>query len=219
MKDNFNSQFNLEKNYYLKKLDFLDWYRYFFIIKEIINLKPKNILEIGSGSGIVKNCLQSITESYKTFDINPKLKPDFLGDIREYKKDLEKQFDCIIVADVLEHIPSKDLEKTLKNLGNYLIDAGKIIITLPHRASHFLFMTPTYIPHIFRIPTGFCSPGAFYRRFIKRKIWIDPNHCWEIGDGKHTMENVEKVMKKAGLKIEKRKKLLYVDFWVLKKII
>jgi len=31
------------------------------------------------------------------------------------------------------------------------------------------------------------------------------------------MKEVEKIMKQVGFKIEKREKLLYVDFWTLKK--
>ena len=54
----FNSQFGLNYEDYLKKLDFLDWYRYFFILKEVIKFKPKNILEIGAGSEVIKNCLR-----------------------------------------------------------------------------------------------------------------------------------------------------------------
>ncbi len=78
-------------------------------------------------------------------------------------------------------------------------------------------MSPTNKPHVFTVPTGFLSPGAFYRRFIKRKIWIGPNHCWEIGDGKIRRRDVEAEFVKAGFSIDKFQKLLYVDYWVLKK--
>jgi len=216
-KDDFGEQFRWDKKYWLEHLDFLNWYRYFAILKELKKIKPQSILEIGPGEGTIKSIFEKYVEKYQTMDVNQNLKPDYLSDIRDYNENLKNSFDCVIAADVLEHIVFDDFEKSLKNIFNYLKDDGYALITIPHRASYFLLMTPTYRPKIIRIPTGFCSPGAFYRRFIKRKIWIDPCHEWEIGDGKHIIKDVEKIIKEIGFKIEKREKLLYVDFWVLKK--
>ncbi|MBM4308561.1 MAG: methyltransferase domain-containing protein [Deltaproteobacteria bacterium] len=214
----FSKQFHLEQNYYLKQLDFLNWYRYFFIIKEVTDLMPKDVLEIGTGSGFVKNCLQPLVRKYVVLDINPKLKPDLVGDVRAYQGGLENNFDCVIIADVLEHLPFDDVEQSLKHICSYLKEEGKLLVTIPHRRSHFLLMTPLQVdPWVFTVPSGFLSFGAFYRRFIKRKIWIDPDHCWEIGDGTVKNVNVDRLFKKSGFTIERFKKLLYVDFWVLKK--
>jgi len=216
-KYNFQRQFSLSRKDFLGKLDFLNWYRYFAIIKALTTMKPKTILEIGPGGGTIKNIFEKYVEKYQTMDVNQNLQPDYLSDIRDYNGNLKNSFDCVIAADVLEHIAFDDFEKSLKNIFNYLEKDGHALITIPHRASYFLLMTPTYRPKVIRIPTGFCSPGAFYRRFIKRKIWIDPDHEWEIGDGEHSIKDIEKIMKDVGFRIEKREKLLYVDFWVLKK--
>ncbi len=78
-------------------------------------------------------------------------------------------------------------------------------------------MTPTQIPHVVTVPTGFLSPGAFWRRFSKRKIWIDHNHCWEIGDGQVRVKDVDAVLRQQSFTVEKFDKLLYVDYWVLVK--
>ena len=212
-------QFSLNDDYYLKTIDLQNWYRYYFLIKEMVKIKPKNILEIGAGNKVVKNCLQEIVESYKVMDINSKLKPDILSDLREFKPELEGKFDCIVCADVLEHMPFADLEKNLVNIYKYLNENGKAFITIPHRRTHFMFITPlsSQKPILITIPTGFCSPGSFYRRFIRRKIWIDPHHCWEIGDGKIKKRDIEADIKKSQLKVDKFAKLLYVDSWILKK--
>jgi len=213
----FEKQFSLNQRYYLENLDFINWYWYFIIIKEVICFKPNDILEIGSGSGIIKNCLKPLVEKYIVLDINPQLNPDILGDVRICNNELNNKFNLIIITDVLEHIPFSDLEQTVQNLFLYLKNGGKVLITIPHRRSNFLFMTPTQKPHVFTVPTGFLSPGAFYRRFIKRKIWIDPHHRWEIGDGKIKKGHLDKIFQKIDFKTEKFKKLLCVDFWVLKK--
>ena len=210
-------QFTLTSKDFLEKLDFLNWYRYFAIIKTLIKIKPKAILEIGPGEGTIKSIFEKHIKSYKTMDLNKDLNPDYISDVRKYNEILSDSFDCVIAADILEHIPFESLKKSFGNIYSYLKTGGHALITIPHRASYFMFMTPTYNPKIFRIPTGFLSPKSFYRRFIKRKIWIDPDHEWEIGDGEHSIKDIEKIMKDVGFRIEKREKLLYVDFWVLKK--
>lgn len=215
--NDFNAQFSRSRQYFLNKMDFLDWYRYYFIIREVIDFKPKHILEIGAGSGLVKNFLQTLVEQYTVMDVNRKLNPDILADIREEKTELIQKFDCVIAADVLEHVPFADVENCVSHLHAYLRTGGKALVTIPHRRSHFLFMTPSNKPYVVTVPTGFLTPGSFYRRFIRRKIWIDPDHCWEIGDGKIKKNDIEKLFKKAGFAIEKSRKLLYVDFWVLQK--
>ena len=52
-------------------------------------------------------------------ELNEKLKPDIFGDVREFHKDLEFQYDIIIAADILEHIPFNDLQGTIKNFYQY----------------------------------------------------------------------------------------------------
>lgn len=213
------NQFTLSRKYYLKKLDFLDWFRYYYLVKDVIRLGGKNILEIGTGSGLVKNCLGTLVNNFKILDINPNLNPDFLGDVRIYNKKLENNFDIIIAADVLEHMPFYDLSKTIKNIFCYLKKNKRsyALITIPHRCSNFLFMTPMQIPRVFRVPTGFLSFGSFWRRFIKRKIWIDPHHSWEIGDGNITVKEVKSLFKKEKFIIKNYQKLLYVDYFILQK--
>ena len=78
-----------------------------------------------------------------------------------------------------------------------------------------MYMTPTNTLKFFSVPAGYLSPGSFYRRFVKRKIWIDPDHAWEIGDGTVKTRDVERVMVNASLRILSRRKLFYVDYWVL----
>lgn len=217
MSDHFEHQFSISRDYYLRQLDFLNWFRYYHLVKDVLRLQATDVLEIGTGSGMVRNCLKPLVRDYRVLDINPKLEPDVVADVRVLQTELENRFDCVIAADVLEHLPFADLGTACANLFAYLKSGGHALITIPHRQSNFLFMSPTQVPHVFTVPTGFLSPGAFWRRFIKRKIWIDPNHCWEIGDGHVRIPDVEKHFLDCGFLIEKFDKLLYVDYWVLRK--
>lgn len=217
MHDHYDKQrqFNIDPWVYFEKLDFINWYRYFFIVKALCAQKPKTVLEIGPGEKTIMHVIEPFVEKYETFDINNKLEPTYVGDVRVNEKKLHNRYDAVIAADILEHIPFNDIQVSLENLQSYLKKGGRAHITIPHRASNFMFMTPTQVPHAFRIPTGFLSLGSFYRRFIKRKIWIDPDHEWETGDGHHKIKDVEAKIKAAGFKILERKRLIYVDYWIL----
>jgi hypothetical protein len=114
-------------------------------------------------------------------------------------------------------LPFNDLGLAITNIYEYLNPGGLALITIPHRQSNFLFMSPRQIPKVITVPTGFLSFGAFYRRFIQRKIWIDPNHCWEIGDGKIKKKEVDACFQSCNFKVKKFEKLLYVDYWVLER--
>lgn len=217
MSNPFDLQFSLGRDYYLHQLDFLNWFRYYHLVKDVLQLGVLEILEVGTGSGLLRNCLKPLVRDYRVLDINPNLAPDLVADVRVLQQELQGHFDCVIAADVLEHLPFSDLATAGANLFAYLKPSGYALITIPHRQSNFLFMSPTQVPHVLTVPTGFLSLGAFYRRFVKRQIWIDPNHCWEIGDGHVRIKDVEKVFRSLGFNIGKLSKLLYVDYWVLSK--
>lgn len=211
----FAAQFKLELAEHVKRLDFLNWYRFYFLFRDLLFYRCQRVLEVGGGSGVLKNCVAPHVRMYEMFDINERLKPDYLSDVRIRLPSLTARYDAVVAADVLEHLPFADLPDTLSILRSYLVPDGRAFITIPHRASYFLFMTPSYVPRVIRIASGFLSLGAFYRRFVKRKIWIDPNHCWEIGDGNIDVRQVEALFRAAGFAITSRQTLLYVDYWVL----
>jgi SAM-dependent methyltransferase len=217
MPTSFGEQFSYSPAYYLRQLDFINWFRYYYLVKDTLRLGAMEVLEIGTGSGMLRNCLKPIVKEYLVLDINPNLAPDVLADVRVLQPELKGRFDCVIAADVLEHLPFTDLTGCMANLNAYLRPGGHALITIPHRQSNFLFLTPTQVLHVVTVPTGFLSIGAFFRRFIKRKIWIDPSHCWEIGDGFVRIKDVEAVIKSQGFTIVEFKKLLYVDYWMLSK--
>ncbi len=208
-------QFRLEPIEFLKKLDFLNWYRFYFIVKEVGNHGSRHVLEVGPGEGAIKRVLEPFVERYETMDVNAKLTPDHHTDVRDRRTNLEHRFDCVIAADILEHIPFADLGRALENLQRYLRQGGIALITIPHRA-WFIFVMNwlTYKHHVVRAPDWMRKT---YSRLHGRKNWIDSDHQGAIGDGYHASQDVERVMEQAGFKIDEHRKLLYVDFWVLLK--
>lgn len=215
--DSSYNQFKLEQSYYLEKLDFLNWYRFFFITQELLKRKPQRVLEIGEGSGFVRRVVKPVVDCYETMDVNEKLTPTYQNDVRELEPELQGQFDCVIAADILEHLSFNDLELALNNLRSYLKDGGVALITIPHRAWFVFWLSwlQGYRMHLWRFPDWV---RTLYQRFRGRSTNpIDPDHQWEIGDGLHSVQDVERVMKTADFTIESRTALLYVDFWILRK--
>lgn len=216
--DRFEDQFSFDIKYWIDNLDFATWYRYFYLIKSVIKGKFNNILEIGVGNNIVKNILKDKVVNYSGFDINPQLKPDFVGDLRKRDNNLLNKYDCIICSDVVEHTPFADLDKNLNNINSYLKNNGKLFLSIPHRRNEFFFIFRwgRFKTVFFTFPI-WITPAGFYNYFIKKKIYIDPAHYWEIGAGKVKNQDVENKIINNGFMIESFKKLPYVDLWILKK--
>ena len=99
-----------------------------WIVKELINLKPGNYLEIGPGSGDLIRKFQSL--GWNSFGVDP---GDYASgfqivkDSKELPQDLK--FDVIVFKDVLEH--TFDPNQVLKNYNKFLKKNAKIFITVP----------------------------------------------------------------------------------------
>ena len=217
----FASQFNLDAADYIKNIDLQNWHRYYVVIKTVQEVGAKKVLEVGIGNEIIKYCLLTLSINYKSIDINAKLNPNIVCDIREFQPQITESFDCVICTEVLEHMPFNDLSLNLTNIYNYLTPGGSAIITVPHREARIMVVSPFshYTARFISLPY-LHTPRGYWNVLInhlKRKVDLDPHHCWEIGRAGITIPKLEKEMTKTGFRIEKFRKLLYVDFWLLKK--
>lgn len=212
-----DDQFTMSRERYLANLDLVTWLRHFFVIRELVDGGAGDVLEIGTGDGVVRRSTEPMVGSFKVLDINPNLEPDYLADIRTGDERLVGQFDTIVITEVMEHLPFADMPATLRNLFVWLRPGGRVIVSLPHRKSSLALITPKQRLRTIRFPNGSISLSEFYNRFVRRRIWIDPNHLWEIGDGHVARSDVESRFVQAGFIQRKRRALPYSDFWVLAK--
>lgn len=213
----FDQQYELDQKQYLANVDFFTWTRHFHVIKDLCAVGQSDFLEVGTGDGVVKRCMQPFVRTYTVMDINAKLRPDVLGDLRTRVPDLQERFDVVIATEILEHLPFTELRTCVGHLNSYLRTGGKLFLTLPHRKGHMLVVPPGQTLWMWRFPIGLTSLSEAYNRFIRRKIWIDPHHCWEIGDGSVTRDQVESVLQQCRFAIERLTELPYCDYWVLQK--
>lgn len=203
---NFDDQFRFPKSEILSKyFDYSDWFRFYPIVKDAIDMKSQHILEIGAGGGTVRDLLVNNVEEYITLDINPNLKPDIVGNITDWYPSLVNRFDLIICTEVLEHIDFDAVVNVLRDVYCYLVPKGKLIITVPHQRLYFMWMIPTNKPYTITMP----------RLFMSKRI--DPYHKWEI-DGNVSQKEVERMFIRASLKKRVFRKILSNDYWILEKV-
>ncbi len=213
----FDRQFGLGRDDYLAHIDFYTWTRHYHLFKDICASVQGDLLEVGTGDGVLKRCVQPFVRSYTVMDINPKLQPDVLGDLCVHRPELAGRFDAAVAAEVLEHLPFDKLALCIGHLRSYLKPGGRLFLTLPHRKAHLLLVTPRQRLSLWRFPIGLTDLSEAYNRFVRRKIWIDPHHCWEIGDGRVARADVEAVLRGQELRVERFAELPYSDYWVLDK--
>lgn len=103
--------------------------------------KAKFILDVGCGSGMFGKALKEVfndltvwgieIDSISAKEAERNIDRVFVGDIeKETLFDVHAQFDCIIFADVLEHL--KDPWSVLRKFLNYLSPDGKIVCSIPN---------------------------------------------------------------------------------------
>ena len=215
--DAFQRQFDLTRRDYLSSLDLVTWLRHYHVVRDLLARAPQAVLEIGSGDGVVRRCVLPMVPAYSVLDINPKLDPDYVGDLRAGDSRLVSRFDAVVATEVMEHLPYADLPASLDNLYAWLQPGGCAFVSLPHRKSSVSLVTPRQKLHTWRFPNGLLSLSEAYHRFVRRRIWIDPHHCWEIGDGRVTRAGVQRCFSEAGFTLKKHLALPYCDYWVLSK--
>lgn len=117
---------------------------YNFVRHDLIEMLPRidgRFLEVGCGGGATLDLLKQKGAVYTAgIDISPESIQDAKNKgvdcalVANIEKDdlpySEKEFDCIILADVLEHL--YDPWTTLKKLTRYLTDDGYVLLSLPN---------------------------------------------------------------------------------------
>ena len=213
----FDKQFDITHRDHMAGLDMVTWLRHYHVVRDLLASGPECVLEIGSGDGVVRRCVQPFVPAYSVFDINARLEPDYVGDLKVGDASLTGRFDAVVATEVMEHLPFADLPACLSNLSGWLKPGGRAFVSLPHRKSSVAVLSPRQKLRTWRFPNGLLSLSEAYNRFVRGRIWIDPNHCWEIGDGHVTRADVERLLAQAGLASTKYLALPYCDYWVLSK--
>ena len=162
------------------------WNSVHYQISEVMNLKPKTVLEIGPGTGVFKSELERNQISCTTLDIAEDTKPDVVGSVTKIPLE-DNSFDVVCAFQVLEHIPFELFPTALSEMMR--VAERAIVISLPHFGPNIKFM---------------CKfPGLPKLQWAKKVPYPKPHefdgqHYWEIGKKGYGYKKVKRILEGAG---------------------
>lgn len=147
------------------------------------------VLEVGPGNGHVTWLLRSWGLQVDTLDFDPALKPDIVGDVTALPL-ADKSYDCVLAAEVLEHLPWDEFPQALGELRR--VCRGHVVLTLPAPLLGLSLMgNMTWVDAI-ALHLGL--PHWKRHRF-------DGQHYWEVGKRGTERRVVRRALLQAGFSI------------------
>ncbi len=179
-------------DYFSKKYsDPKRWASYWHQIDEVLNFRPRSVLIIGKGDGLVGEYLRLRGIKITTLDIDSAVKPDVVASVAEMPF-AENEFDVALCAQVLEHLSYENFVPALKEIKR-VVKSGAVV-SLPHfgPAVKFLLKIP-FFPEL---------------KFVIKLPWpvrhrFKGEHYWEIGKRSYPLKRVKNDFGNSGFKIEK----------------
>jgi ubiquinone/menaquinone biosynthesis C-methylase UbiE len=183
---------------------------YWHQISEIRQRQPKNILEVGIGSGFVSHYLRRQGLNVTTIDIDTRLQPDIVAGVAALPFK-ESSFPLVACFEVLEHLPYDQFIPALMELSR--VSQQWVIISLPDATRAISFMLRST-----GRPKWTKSIAVPHLR--KREHQFVGEHFWEIGKKGYPFRRIKVNIEKAGLKLCSTYRLpehLYHRFFILEK--
>ena len=143
---------------------------------QVMKLKPRKVLEIGPGNGFLSAILRQSGVVVTTVDINPNLRPDIVSSINDLPNNLkDNDFSLVICAEVLEHLPFKEFEKSINIFKGF---SRNLYLTLPQYRKWFGFSGWIRYPRNNKL----FSLGLYLK--TKKEMGDSHVHFWEVDQSK-----------------------------------
>jgi len=203
---------DVSKKHYSENYDSLKRFiAYFYQIDFVIKMNPSTVLEIGIGNKTVSDYLKKTGISVTTCDIDKKLEPDIVADIRNLPLK-DNSYDTVFACQVLEHIPFDDFEKSLLELKR--VSGKNVIISIP--------FTHYYLESFLKIVFPFFERQIHFSiglPFLKKKLTNKAEHYWEMGTRRYPKKKIKKIITKHFKIIKEFKPIFNINryFFILKK--
>ncbi len=163
----------LPAHYSFEHYDDLErWCSYWYQLRAALRLRPRRVLEIGSGTGVFRGYLERTGVEVLSADIDPSRRPDYLASVADLDAGLPagERFDVAVAFQVLEHLPFADFERCLEGLARR---APWVLISLP---CHGWRARLSFALGALRLSVGLRMPWP-------TRFRPDAEHHWELGRG------------------------------------
>lgn len=144
-------------------------------IDSVLSLKPRCVVEVGAGGGMVTAALRATGMEVTTVDVQRELNPDIVASVTHLPFD-DNQLDVALCCQVLEHLPFDQFKPALREL--WRVSRLGVIVSLPDASPYY--EVRLRLPKLSRIhwsASRHKEPGAYWRRWK----WDGSGHYWEIG--------------------------------------
>jgi hypothetical protein len=190
---NLKKQVNKSHYEFKNYMDIDRWCSVWHQLKEISNLNPKSVLEIGPGPGVFKHTAALFDIRVETLDLDPALKPDHLGSATALTfKD--NAYEVVCAFQMLEHLP---YEVSLQAFSEMVrVSERYVVISLPDARTmwRYQFQIPKFGTHTLLVPRP---------RFKAPVHEFDGEHYWEINKHGYPLDRTISDFSLAGAKLIK----------------
>lgn len=153
-------------------------------IQSVLSFKPKTIIEVGAGGGMVTNALRTAGITVTTIDVQPDLNPDLTAPVTDLPLS-DAQVDVSLCCQVLEHLPFTEFERALREL--WRVCRRGMVISLPDASPFYeIHLRLPKLPKISWHGSRHRDPGDSWRRMK----WDSSGHYWEIGYSETSLHTV-----------------------------
>ena len=202
----------VEKTHYdfLKYEDICRFASYYFQLKTVIKINPKNILEIGKGSGFFYREIMRQNIDITVADFDSTLNPDVVADVRKLPLP-DNSYACVCAFQILEHIPFSDFETALNELKR--VSKEYVFISLPDKGRYLKL--DLVLPKIGKIKKMYSLA-----RFKRDRHSFDGEHYWEIDKKGYDEKKIQDILIDSEWKLILNNRLFenpYHRFYLLKK--
>lgn len=194
--------------------DLMRFISYFYQVDLTRKLAPTKILYIGVGNKTVETYLRNNHYDVVTCDIDKRLKPDYVADVRHLPFRSGK-FDLVLAFQILEHIPWKDVGVALKQIAK--VTSKYAIISLPYSSTGFeLVLRFPLIEKLLQVQL--LNFSLRVPHFLRR-AHFSGEHYWELGMRNFSKERFRRLVKEDFVILREVTPVLntYHHFFILEK--